>query len=131
MCDGPTRIELRVGCFGARRPLLFYTSFRLQPFPLPSGLSRERQLVSYRQSRRNTFSRSWLVRAGNDLFMMDSLSSARTSQTVGDWVWARQVASQSCLRRDEPDGGHLATKEMCRTTTRVSRTPVTHGSLAP
>ncbi len=47
--------------------------------------------------------------------MMDSLSSARTSQDRRRLGLGSPVASQSCLRRDKPDGGHLATKEMCRT----------------
>ena len=52
-----------------------------QPFPLPSGLSRRSDNWSATGNQlRNTFPRSWLVRAGNDLLMMDSLSSARTSQ---------------------------------------------------
>ncbi len=76
--------------------LLGWVVLHLQPLLLPSGLlvPAERQLVSYPANIAETpFHGSWAI-----------------------GVWARKVASQSCLCRDKPDGRHLATKEMCITT---------------
>jgi hypothetical protein len=73
----------RICAIGFRGPpaLVVLHIFTPPAFPLPLGSSRRSDNWSATgNQRRNSFPRSWLVRAGNDLLMMDSLSSARTSQ---------------------------------------------------
>ena len=76
----------------------------------------ERQLVSYLQSAPKLLSTVLAGPGGGKAHHAQIIARPDQPGPSAMGVWARQVASQSCLRRDEPGGGHLATKGMCGTT---------------